>query len=43
MKKPLPRTPAQWLDEIKMAIADAKEAKPLGPLVGTEIIEGESQ
>ena len=39
MKKPLPRTPAQWLNEIKLAIADAKEAKPLGPFVGTEITD----
>jgi hypothetical protein len=37
MKRPLPRTPAQWLKEIKLAIADALGAKPFGPLVGTEI------
>ena len=37
MKRPLPRTPAQWLKEIKLAIADAAEAAPLGPLVGTKI------
>ncbi len=37
MKRPLPRTPAHWLKEIKLAIADAAEAAPFGPLVGTEI------
>ena len=37
MKRPLPRTPAQWLKEINLAIADAAEAAPFGPLVGTEI------
>jgi hypothetical protein len=37
MKRPLPRTSAQWLKEIKLAIADAAEAAPFGPLVGTEI------
>ena len=36
MKLPQPRTPAAWLKEIKLAIADAAEAAPLGPLVGTE-------
>lgn len=39
MKRPLPRTPAQWLKEIKLAIADASEAEPFGPLVGTEITD----
>jgi len=37
MKRPLPRTAAQWLKEIKLAIADAAGAAPFGPLVGTEI------
>jgi hypothetical protein len=37
MKRPLPRTQAQWLNEINLAIADAAEAAPFGPLVGTEI------
>lgn len=40
MKRPLPRTPAQWLKEIKLAIADAVEAAPFGPLAGTEITPG---
>ena len=39
MNRPLPRTPAQWLKEIKLAIADASEAKPFGPLVGTEVTD----
>jgi hypothetical protein len=39
MKRPLPRTPAQWLKEIKLAIADALGAKPFGPLVGTEVTD----
>jgi hypothetical protein len=37
MKRPLPRTPVQWLKEIKLAIADAAEAVPFGPLTSTEI------
>ena len=37
MKHALPRTPGQWLKEIKLAIADAAETAPFGPLVGTEI------
>jgi hypothetical protein len=37
MKRPLPTAPAQWLKEIKLAIADASGAAPFGPLVGTEI------
>jgi len=39
MTRPLPRTPAQWLKEIKLAIADAADAEPFGPLVGTEITD----
>jgi hypothetical protein len=37
MKRPLPKKPADWLKEIKLAIADALEAKPFGPLAGAEI------
>jgi hypothetical protein len=37
MKHPLPRTPAAWFEEIRLAIADACEAAPFGPFVGTEI------
>jgi hypothetical protein len=39
MKRPLPSTPAQWLKEIKVAIADAADAEPFGPIVGTEITD----
>ena len=34
MPRPLPRTPAQWLKEIKLAIADAAEAAPFGRAIG---------
>jgi hypothetical protein len=37
MKRPLPRSPAQWLKEIKLAIADAAGAAPFASLVGTEV------
>ncbi|HZZ77885.1 MAG TPA: hypothetical protein VFE62_05175 [Gemmataceae bacterium] len=39
MKLAIPKTPAQWLKEIKLAIADAWEAEPFGPLAGTEITD----
>jgi len=39
MKQLLPRTPAQWLKEIKLAIADASEAKPFGPVVAVPITD----
>ena len=31
MKHPPPNTPTEWLQEIRLAIADAREAKALGP------------
>ena len=34
MKRPLPRTPTQWLKEIKLAIAEVSET---GPFVGAPI------
>ena len=37
MKRPLPRTPAQWHKEINLAISDAAEAAPFGPMAGVEI------
>lgn len=40
MKRPLPRTSAQWLEEINLAMADAGEAAPFAPLVGTKITPG---
>ena len=30
MKRSLPSTPEEWLEEIGLAIADTKEAKPFG-------------
>ncbi len=39
MKRALPRKPAEWLKEIKLAIADAAEAKPFGPLAGTNVTD----
>ena len=39
MTHPLPRTPDGWLSEIKLAIADAAEAKPFGPIVGESITD----
>jgi len=39
MNRPLPRTPAQWLKEVKVAIADASEAKPFGQLIGTPVTD----
>ncbi len=39
LNHPLPRTPDEWLNEIKLAIADAAETKPFGPLVGEKITD----
>ncbi len=39
MKRPLPRTPAAWLKEIKLAIADAAEAEPFGRAIGEPITD----
>lgn len=37
MKRPLPRTPSQWFAEIKLAISDASEALPFGPVISKPI------
>jgi hypothetical protein len=37
----LPSTPDAWLAEIKLAIADAQEAKPFGVLTGRKITDAE--
>ena len=34
MKQNLPTTPDEWLDEIRLGIADAKKTKPFGLLTG---------
>src|ERR1700722_19213011 len=39
MNHRLPCTPAEWLTEIRLAIGDAAEAAPFGPLVGTEVTD----
>ena len=39
MKRPFPRTPAQWLKEIRLAIGDARSATPFGELLGTSITD----
>ena len=39
MKRQHPTTPADWLDEIQPAIAEAKEAEPFGRLAGEPITE----
>ena len=41
MTHSLPRTPAQWLEEIQLAIADASEVEPVGRLVGTPITDAD--
>ena len=37
MKRVQPTTPDDWLDEIKVAIADARKTKPFGLLTGQRI------
>ena len=39
MKHDQPKTPAQWLDEIRLAIADARKTKPFGILTGQRITD----
>ena len=39
MTYPLPRTQDEWLNEIRLAIADAAEAKPFGEVVGESITD----
>lgn len=43
MKKarPLPRTLAQWLQEIEAALEDAREAKPFAVLTGTRLTDAD--
>lgn len=37
MKRNQPTTPTEWLEEIRLAIADAREAEPFGDLIGQPI------
>ncbi|MGA7497710.1 MAG: hypothetical protein WBX00_13375 [Isosphaeraceae bacterium] len=39
MKRPLPRTVVGWFKEIKLAIADAREAEPFGELIGQPVTD----
>jgi len=39
MKHELPKTPDEWLDEIKLAIDDARETGPFGDLIGHPITD----
>ena len=39
MKRPLPRTPAQLLKEINLAVADAADAEPFGRAIGEPITD----
>jgi hypothetical protein len=39
MKRPLPHTLAQWLKEIRLAIADAADAEPFGRAIGEPITD----
>ena len=39
MQRPLASSPAEWLNEIKLAIQDAKEAKPFGRIPSVPITD----
>lgn len=39
MKHQLPSTPSEWLREIRLAIADACEAKPMGLVIGEPVTD----
>src|SRR3989304_6082571 len=39
MTYPLPQTQDEWLNELRLAIADAAEAKPFGEVVGESITD----
>ena len=39
ISRPIPRTVAGWFKEIKLAIADAREAEPFGKLIGQPITD----
>jgi hypothetical protein len=39
MSRPIPRRVSDWFDEIKLAIADAREAEPFGRLIGEQITD----
>jgi hypothetical protein len=37
----MPRTPARWLDEIRLVIRDARETEPFGRLVGQRVTDAD--
>jgi hypothetical protein len=39
MSRPIPQRVSDWFDEIKLAIADAREAEPFGRLIGEQITD----
>ena len=39
MKRPLASSPAEWLNEIKLAIEGVKEAIPFGRILGVPITD----
>ncbi len=39
MKRDQPTTPDEWLDEIRLAIADARKTRPFGWLTGKRITD----
>ena len=39
MKHDQPTTPAQWLDEIRLAIVDVRKTKPFGMMTGLRITD----
>jgi hypothetical protein len=41
MPRPLPKTPKEWLQEIREAMQDARDAIPFAPLAGTQIAEAD--
>ena len=41
MKREQPTTPDEWLDEIRLAIADAREAGPFGQLLGDPVTDAD--
>ena len=41
MKRPLPSSPDEWFQEIRLAIADANETKPFGVLTGHPITDAD--
>lgn len=41
MKRKQPNSPNQWLKEIRLAIADARDTKPFGDLIGESITDAD--